>query len=281
MKYYDLNIRGNSYESDLRLILEANRLGWDYVNLIYSSDKYDSALKYKKDLEDELANIQELASTQKEANVQELANTDELANIQELANTDELANIQKVANLKNKTDFEFAVEINEKNPNDIRKISRKFRNKTKFISVFGGDSKINRVACENIQIDLLSRPYFKRRDCGINHILAKQAYENNVAIELCFKDILSSYLSYRSKILSHFREIIKLHRKFKFPLLITSGSSSIFDIRSPRDISATFTSLGLKEDEIKSCLNSYPESIISFNNDRKNMIVLGVKEIDK
>jgi ribonuclease P/MRP protein subunit RPP1 len=245
MKYYDLNIRGNSYESDLRLILEANRLGWSYVNLIYSPDKYNLALEYREDLEKKLDNI------------------------------------IKLANLKKKTEFEFGIEINVRNPNDIRKNSRKFRNKTKFISVFGGDSKINRTACENIQIDVLSKPYFKRRDCGINHILAKEAFNNNVAIELCFKDILTSYLSYRAKILSHFREIIKLHKKFKFPLIITTGASSIFDIRSPRDISAIFKSIGLNEDEITSCFNSYPEDIVSFNNDRKDIVVLGVREINK
>ena len=243
MKYYDLNIRGHSYESDLKLILEANRLGWTYVNLIYSPDMYDLALKYRGDLEEKLDNI------------------------------------AKIADLK-ETEFEFGIEINVRNPNDIRKNSRKFRNKTKFISVFGGDSNINRIACENIQIDVLSRPYFKRKDCGINHVLAKEAFKNNVAIELCFKDILSSYLSYRSRVLSHFREIIKLHKKFKFPLIITTGSSSLFDIRSPRDISAIFKSIGLNENDIKNCLNSYPENIVSFNNDRKDMVVLGVKEIN-
>ena len=239
MKYYDLNIRGNSFESDLRLILEANRLGWSYVNLIYSPDKYHSALEYMGDLEVKLDNI------------------------------------GKVADLKCKTDFELGIEINVGNFSDVRRISRKFRNKAKFVSVFGGDSRINRIACENIQIDLLSRPYFKRRDCGINHVLAREAYENNVAIELCFKDILTSYLSYRAKLLSHFRDIIKLHQKFKFPLVITTGSSSIFDMRSPRDMFATFMSLGLGEDEINSCLISYAENIVSFNNDRKDMIILG------
>lgn len=245
MKYYDLNIRGHSYESDLRLILEANRLGWSYVNLLYSPDKYDLAVKYRDRLEEKLDNI------------------------------------VKIANLKKKTEFEFGIEINVGNPNDVRKNSKKFRNKAKFISVFGGDSKINRIACENIQIDVLSRPYFKRRDCGINHILAKEAFKNNVAIELCFKDILTSYLSYRAKILSHFREIIKLHQKFRFPLIITTGSSSMFDIRSPRDLSAVFKSIGLAKDEIKNCLTDYPEDIISFNNDRKKMVIFGVKEIDK
>lgn len=241
MTYYDLNIQGNDYESDLKLILEANRLGWNYANLTYSIDKYKTAIKYKETLKNTLKN----------------------------------------SYLKNHLDLEFGIQLNEKNPNNIRKKTRKFRNKVNLISVFGGDLKINRIACENIQVDILSRPYFKRRDCGINHVLAKEAVKNNVAIELCFKDILSSYLSYRAKTIAHFREIIKLHQKFKFPLIITSGANSIFDIRSPRDIIAFLKAINLNENEIMNFLTNYPSDIISFNKDRKNIVVLGVKEIEK
>ena len=70
----------------------------------------------------------------------------------------------------------------------------------------------------NIKIDVLSRPYLKRYDSGLNHVLSKESVKNNVAIELCFKDILKSYLSHRSKIISNFRDIYVLHRKFDFPL---------------------------------------------------------------
>ncbi|MDR2874122.1 MAG: ribonuclease P subunit P30 [Methanobrevibacter sp.] len=242
MMFYDLNIRGKDLQSDLKIINEANRLGYNHVNLVYDLNNFKD-FDYKKDLISEVENISQFN--------------------------------------KEKLSIDFAVEINPKNPNDIRKGTSKFKKKVKFISVFGGDVKINRMSCESRQVDILTRPYFKRYDCGMNHVLAKEAVENNVAIELCFTDILKSYSNYRSKILSNFRDLIKLYIKFKFPLIISSRAESIFDIRSPKDVISIFKSLGLNNEELDDIFHNYPKNIIDFGYDKKNIIVLGVKEIEK
>ncbi|MCL2687502.1 MAG: ribonuclease P subunit P30 [Methanobrevibacter sp.] len=257
MKYYDLNLKGTNYHQDKELILEAHYVGWDYLNLLYSPLDYQNAISYKNELIEDINNA--------------------LLN-KKLNNNN---NIDLNKKPIKEIEIEFGLEINPKNQNELIKLSRKFRDKTKFISVLGGDLVINRSACENIRVDMLSRPYYKQRTCGINHVLAKEAYKNNVAIELCFNDILSSYLSYRSKIMAHFREIIKLHKKFKFPLVITTGASSFWDIRSPRDISAIFKYLGLSEKDLTACFHDYPKVLVDFNNERENMVVLGVKKINK
>jgi len=270
VKYYDLNLKGTSYEEDKSLILEAYRLSWNYVNLLYPPEIYEEAIKYKNDLISEIYDI---------ISENPLNNTkSDIVSENPLNNTKSNA-LNKTP--KNKLEIEFGIEIQAKNQNESYKISRKYRNKTKFISVLGGDLGINRAVCENRLIDVLSRPYLNKRSCGINQVLAKEAYKNDIAIELTFNDILSSYLSYRSKIMAHFSEIIKLHKKFKFPLIITTGSSSIWDIHSPRDISAVFKSLGLSEEEVNTCLFNYPNKIVEFNKERENMVVLGVKKIDK
>lgn len=175
-------------------------------------------------------------------------------------------------------DIDYTLNIESNNPNEIRKITRKFRNKASCISVLGGDLKINRTSLENVQIDVLSKPYFKRYDAGINHILAKQAKDNNVAIELQFCDILKSYLAHRSKILSNFRDIFKLHEKYYFPLILSSGADSIFDIKTVHDFKSVFKQCGLTSEAIEKSFNS-SENIINFNKDRKNMIMTGVKVV--
>lgn len=170
-------------------------------------------------------------------------------------------------------------EMYPKNPEDLKKKVRKFRNRTDVLLVHGGDLKINRAVCENIQVDILSRPYYKRRDCGINHVLAKEAARNNVAIELNVSDILKSWLTLRSKILAHFRDIVKLHKKFGFPLIITSGAASFYDIRSPEDLIALSKCFGLTHEEAILTLSKVPESILDFNSERNNMVINGVKKI--
>lgn len=225
----DLNFKGKDYESNLKLIKEANKYGWQHINFSYAPDEYNNALKFKKELEEEFS-------------------------------------------------IDYTLEIDSNNPNDLRKLVNKFRNKTNCITVIGGDLKINRAVCENIKIDVLSRPYLKRYDSGLNQVLSKLAVENNVAIELSFKDILNSYLSGRSKILSNFRDIYTLYRKFKFPLIITLNAKSVFDIRSVRDIQAFLKSTGLSNEEITEIFN-YPQNILDLNKNRQNLILKGVKRV--
>lgn len=239
MKFYDMNIKGQNFNNDLKLIKEASKFGWNYLNLNYSPEKYDSALEYKDDL------------------------------------------IKELANFKNPIELDMGILINKSNSNEIRKIAKKYRNKTNYLSCLGGDLKVNRAICENIQFDVLSRPYFKRRDSGMNHVLAKEAEAHNVAIELCFNDITHNYLRYRANVIASFKEIIQFHRKFDFPLILTTDSRSIFDIRSTRDLSAFFKAVGLTDEEIANGFSNVPKDILEFNKERENMIVLGVKEIKR
>lgn len=231
---FDLNVKGDSYEKNLRLAMQAASYGWEHINFAYDQNNFKAALIFKKDLED---------------------------------------------NLKNEITVDYTLNIKSDNPNEIRKIIRKYRNNASCISVLGGNLKVNRSCLENIQVDVLSKPYFKRYDAGINHVLAREAKENNVAIELVFNDILKSYLSHRSKILANFREIYRLHRKYDFPLILSSGGESIFDIKTVKDFKAVFTQTGLTEIEVD---NSFKTSrdILEFNKERNNMILSGVKVVE-
>lgn len=252
MKFYDLNIKGYDYERDLALLKEAYKFGWNYLNLTYSPDYFEKALNYKDDLISELESFE--------------------------------SSLRKLNCPKDFNSFKInlGLEIKSTNQNEIRKTTNKFRKKANYISVFtSGDTDCNRAVLENRRIDVLSRPYFKSRYSGINHVLAKKAVKNNVAIELSFKDILSNYISYRAKVISSFRDIIALQRKYKFHLIFTSGASSIYDIRSAFDLFAFFKTLNLSDSEIKNGFYTYPKSIVDFNKERPNMLFEGVKKVDR
>ncbi len=232
--FFDLNVKGNSFENNLKLASEAYKYGWDHINFSYNQDNFLNALDFKKELIDEL---------------------------------------------NGKIEFDYTLEIKSNNINEIRRTTDKFRKKASCISVVGGDLKVNRACLENIRIDVLSRPYLKRFDSGINHILAKEAKRNNVAIELCFKDVLRSYLAHRSKTISNFKDIYTLYRKYDFPLVLSSGAESIFDIRTVHDFIAFFTQTGLTSDEINKSFLTAAE-ILEFNKNRDNLIFKGVRRVD-
>ena len=176
-------------------------------------------------------------------------------------------------------DFDYTLEIKSTNINEIRKIANKYRNRASCISVVGGDLKVNRAVVENVKIDVLSRPYLKRFDAGLNHVLAKEALNNNVAVELCFKDVLRTYLSHRAKAISSFKDIYALHRKFGFPLILSSRAESVFDVNTTHDFIAFFKQTGLTDDEIGRSLETASD-ILEFNRNRDKMIFKGVRRVD-
>ena len=172
------------------------------------------------------------------------------------------------------------VEIYARNKEDLRKNIQKFREKEDVLIVNGGNLKVNRAACEDPRIDILAHPFKKRRDSGINHILAKKAAENEVAIELSINPIIKTKFSLRAKFISHFRQIIKMHRKFGFPIIITSNAYSLYDLRTPNDIIALFQCFGMSEEEAGNSLSKIPLKIIEKNKIRKDIIVKGARIIN-
>ena len=182
-------------------------------------------------------------------------------------------------NLEDVISFDYTLEIKSTNIDEIRKNVNRFRSKALCISVVGGDLKVNRAVLENVRVDVLSRPYLKRYDSGINHILAKEAVYNNVAIELCFKDILRTYLAPRAKVISNFRDIYTLYRKFDFPLILSSRAESVFDIKTTHDFISVFKQTGLIDEEINKSFKT-AEDILEFNRNRDNLIFRGVRRVD-
>lgn len=175
-------------------------------------------------------------------------------------------------------EFNYTLEIKSSNINDIQNSVNKFRKKASCISVVGGDLKVNRSTLENIKVDVLSRPYLRRYDSGLNHVLAKEAVKNNVAIELCFKDVLKSYLSHRSKVISNFKDIYTLYRKFDFPLVLSSRAESVFDIRTTHDFVAFFKQTGLTDAEINKSFET-SSNILEYNKNREDLILKGVRRV--
>lgn len=178
---------------------------------------------------------------------------------------------------KNFPEIYGGVEILAKNPNDLKKKTQKLRKKAEVLLVHGGNLKINRAACENPGVDILSHPYRGRGDSGINHVMGRKAAENKVAIELNLKYLLKLRPSHRHRVLSQFRDILKLQRKFKFPLIITSGAHSIYDLHTPRDIMALTSCFGMAREETICALSETPQNIIKRSDTRSSVLVAGAR----
>lgn len=151
---------------------------------------------------------------------------------------------------------------------DIDKIARKLRSKADILMVHGGDYEINRVACESSLIDVLCHPELGRKDSGLDHICMKAASDNNVAIELNFREILESYKRKRIYILSVMRKNVKLAQKYGTRIVTASGAVSKWGLRSPRDLAAFAYLLGIDLGEAIATVSTIPEEMIRVNREK-------------
>lgn len=189
--------------------------------------------------------------------------------------SDDLISLRKDSSFQTRR----GVMIYSKNTADLKRKIQKSHNETNVLMVYGGDLKINRAACENPQVDIISHPYRGRRDCGINHISARKAAENMVAVELNVRYLLRSRPQNRYKVLGYFREILKLQKKFNFPLIITSGAHSIFELHTPHDIIALTYCFGMNEEDATFALSQTPRNIIERRDISSNVLLKGARII--
>ncbi len=158
--------------------------------------------------------------------------------------------VKLVENLKTK-DFDIvnAIEIKASTVNELHKTLDSVRRKFEIVIVRGGDAEVNRAAAETNQVDIIAHPEMQRNDSGIDQVMAKSAANNNVCIELNFRQILNLYRKSRVHTLAHMRQNLKLAKKYGFPVAITSGAYSKWELRAPRELAAFGISIGMSLEE--------------------------------
>ncbi|MBU5688317.1 MAG: PHP domain-containing protein [Candidatus Aenigmarchaeota archaeon] len=186
----------------------------------------------------------------------------------------EINQISKEAKIKIFLGFE------ARNANELKKLV-KIRREYDVLLVRGYDLKLNRLAVETPEVDILTHPELNRKDSGLNHVLIKEAAKNNVAIELNFRNILINTKATRALIMKHIEQNIRLCKKYKAPVIICSGAISHWQLKDPKVLMSMGVMLGLELKEAKNSLSTIPQKIIDQIKERKSpkWIMPGVKEL--
>ncbi len=165
-------------------------------------------------------------------------------------------------------DIVSCVIIEPSTAEDLEKEARKIRSKAEILMVHGGNYDVNRAACENSIVDVLCHPELDRRDSGLDHICVKAAQENNVAIEINFREILESYKKKRVNILSSIKRNVKLCNKYGARIVTTSGALTKWQLRSPRELAAFAKILGMDLGDAITTTTTVPEEMIRINREK-------------
>ena len=172
----------------------------------------------------------------------------------------------KTQNIKSKLEIKepypelYLIDADEKQARSIIEILKQKKYCGK-IAIFGRENIFNRRALETLKINYLISPEkeltekrkdtLKQRDSGLNHVTAKIAEKNNIAIVIDFSDIQNiNDKKQKASRLSRIIQNIKICRKAKCKILIWNLTNKI----NKYSLQAFGFSLGMSSQQVSEAI---------------------------
>lgn len=160
-------------------------------------------------------------------------------------------------------DVRVGARIRAQDGSDLKDQLRAVRDRVDVVIAHGGSVEVNRAATGDTRVDVLAHPERGRKDPGIDHVMAKQAAENRVALGLTLRPLLHASRRDRAHRLSNLRELVRLATHFDAPMITVSGARSVMELRAPRELAAFPGILGMERGESFSTVGEIPRRILA------------------
>ncbi len=98
----------------------------------------------------------------------------------------------------------------------------------------------------------------RAKEHSFDHVAAKLAADRSVAVDLDLSCLIQQRGGQRYRTLRCYHEILQLHRKFEFPLTLSSGAKSILEQRTVREFEGLCNLFGMIPEEVRSALSAIP-----------------------
>lgn len=120
------------------------------------------------------------------------------------------------------------------------------------VLVNAGENSFNRTAITTKGVHLLTGITDLPKG-GFDHVVAKMAADHNTGVVFDLSRIINP--KSRRTALSRYAEVHLLQRKYHFPLVIASGTDTIFGFRNTTEIVALCSLFGMTRSEVYAALN--------------------------
>jgi ribonuclease P/MRP protein subunit RPP1 len=112
------------------------------------------------------------------------------------------------------------------------------------VSVKAGDAGFNRGVVGFRGVHILRGLHAADKN-AFDHVTAKMAADNRVAVDIDLSCLISARGIARQKAIQRYRDVMVLEQRFEFPLTLSTYARSVLDLRAVREISGLCTLLGM------------------------------------
>ena len=131
----------------------------------------------------------------------------------------------------------------------VNRVKRE-RNKDAVVSVQAGNNGFNRSVITMKGVHIL-RGLHSADKYAFDHVAAKMAADNRVAIDLDLSPIIAGRGFARQRAMHRYRDIMVLERRYEFPLTISSHARSILEMRTVREITGLCSVVGMDISDVE------------------------------
>jgi ribonuclease P/MRP protein subunit RPP1 len=121
------------------------------------------------------------------------------------------------------------------------------------VFVDAGDLAFNRAVVTAKGVSVL-RNIHKSPKNSFDHVAARSAAERGVAVDISLYPIIHHRGIGRQRTLYRYADLLTLHRRYRFPMTISSNARSILDQRSVREVEYLCALFGMTSEEVAAAL---------------------------
>jgi len=134
---------------------------------------------------------------------------------------------------------------------DLRRVIgqiRRHANSGNLVFVDAGDNGFNRAVLAQKGLNAI-RCLHQIPKKAFDHISARLAYENSIAVEIDLYPLIHEKGIFRQRVLNRYNDLMRLHSRYHFPLILSSNACSVLDLRSPDEIRLLCSLFGMEKDD--------------------------------
>jgi len=193
---------------------------------------------------------------------------------------DEISQLQKICR-DSKTDLVTRVDFTPKTRRELLNNLRRFRRRFEVISVICASKTIARQAAKDRRVDILSFPSTDPRGRFFDDAEAELASKALSSFEIDMTLLLSSKGFSRIRLLSCLRKEVAIAKKFRVPVVISSGATCEHLMRGPHDYASLTFLFNMTPSLALRALSEDPLAIVERNRGKlsPDYVVEGVRII--
>jgi len=147
------------------------------------------------------------------------------------------------------------VEVRASDPSRASGFVGNHREDATIVAVHGGDPAINRFAVEQPAVDVLAHPM--AGDGDFNHVLAREAADNGVRIEVSLRPVLDRDGGQRVRALRDLRKLWEILDHYGTPYVVSVDPGNHLALRAPREMQALGSVVGIDADDVAAGLDEW------------------------